>query len=215
MYVNVHTHRRGEGVYVLDVSGGEQAGRGELCSLGIHPLFAEREVRLGEIREKAERREIVAVGEAGFDRNAVISVEEQGKLFEEEVRIAETYDLPLIIHCVRAFPELLAVYKKMRPRQAWIVHGYNNNEEILLQLLEHGFYISAGKKLFVPHSNIRRLLPLIPLEQLFLETDDSDRGIEAVYREVSALRDISPEMLMHRVYENFRKVFHACECNKV
>lgn len=208
MYVNVHTHIRGEGVYVLDTSGGEKRERGELCSLGIHPLFAEKGVTLEQIRKKAEKGEIVAVGEAGFDRNAPLAMEEQSKLFEEEVKIAEEYELPVIIHCVRAFPELFSVYKKMRPRQAWIVHGYDNNEEILAQLLRNGFCISAGKKLFVPRSNIRRVLSSIPPEQLFLETDDADKPIESVYREAAGIIGVEPAVLMRQVYENFKRAFH-------
>ena len=211
MYVNVHTHIRGEGVYVLDISEGEKREGGELCSLGIHPLFVEKGVTPEQIREKAEKGEIIAVGEAGFDRNAATTMEEQGKLFEEEVRIAEEYGLPVIIHCVRAFPELLSVYKKMRPRQAWIVHGYDNNEEILAQLLRNGFCISAGKKLFVPHSNIRRVLPSVPPERLFLETDDADRPIESVYREAAGVLGMEPAVLIRQVYENFKKAFHRNE----
>ncbi len=207
-WVNVHTHTRGEGVYVLDLSGGGRRESGELCSWGIHPLFVGEGVKMEQVREAARRGEIVAVGEAGFDRNAGTAMEVQRKLFEEEVEISEVYGLPLIIHCVRAFPELLSVYKKMKPSQAWIVHGYNNNEEILAQLLRCGFYISAGKKVFLTRSNIRRILPLIPPEQLFLETDDADFPIETVYREAAVLRSVFPEVLGRQVYENFKRVFH-------
>lgn len=208
MYVNVHTHMRGEGICVRNISGGEEREPGELCSWGIHPLFVEDGVNMKQLREAASVGKIVAVGEAGFDRNAVTAMEVQRKLFEEEAKISEEYGLPLIIHCVRAFPELLAVYKKIQPSQAWIIHGYNNNEEIFAQLLRHGFYISAGKKLFVCQSNIRRVLPLIPSERLFLETDDSELSIERVYREAAELRGVSLEELCRQVYGNFKRVFH-------
>ncbi len=208
--MNVHTHARGEGVYVRDIGRGVGRASGELCSWGIHPLFTEGGVSIEQLREAAGRGEIVAVGEAGFDRNALTAMEEQRRLFKEEVEISEGYGLPLIIHCVRAFPELLSVYKRRRPSQAWIVHGYNNNEEILAQLLRQNMYVSAGKKLFVPHSNIRRVLPLIPPEQLFLETDDSELSIERVYREAAELRGVSLEVLCRQVYGNFKRVFH-CE----
>ena len=148
-----------------------------------------------------------AVGEAGFDRNSETGIAAQTELFEEEVRISETYKLPLIIHCVKAFPELLAVYKKMRPRQAWIIHGYNNNRQILDELLKHGLYISAGKKVFVETSNIRQLLPFIPLEQLFIETDDSDYTIEEVYAKVADLLRIPLDMLIRCMYRNWLSVF--------
>lgn len=207
-YVDVHTHHRRRGLEVVDISDGKIAEKGELCSMGIHPMFIGEGMGIEEIREEASKNRIVAIGEAGFDRNSGISIEEQKRLFEEEVKIAEEYRLPMIIHCVRAFPELLSVYKSLQPRQAWIIHGYNNNEEILRQLIGHGFYISAGKKLFLPESNIRRVLPLIPLEQLFLETDDSDWGIEAVYRTAAELRKISLDLFVKQVYGNFEKAFH-------
>ena len=113
--MNVHTHARGEGVYVRDIGRGVGRASGELCSWGIHPLFTEGGVSIEQLREAAGRGEIVAVGEAGFDRNALTVMEEQRRLFEEEVEISEGYGLPLIIHCVRAFPELLSVYKRRRP----------------------------------------------------------------------------------------------------
>ena len=179
-YVDVHTHKRGKDIYLLDISDGRLAEEGELCSAGIHPMFIGTSEPVKRIEEWAERKRIVAVGEAGFDRNSETGIAAQTELFEEEVRISETYKLPLIIHCVKAFPELLAVYKKMRPRQAWIIHGYNNN---------------------------RQLLPFIPLEQLFIETDDSDYTIEEVYAKVADLLRIPLDMLIRCMYRNWLSVF--------
>lgn len=192
---------------MLDISLGGNAAAGKLCSLGIHPMFVEQGVEIECLEEKAAAREIQAVGESGFDRNSGTDMEVQQRLFEKQVEISEKYTLPLIIHCVRAFPELIAVYKEKRPRQPWIIHGYDNNSDILARLLRHGFYISVGKKLVLPHSNIRQLLPLIPLEQLFIETDDSDLRIDTLYEEVAKLRGVSLDMLKERIYENFKKVF--------
>lgn len=206
-YVDVHTHKRGKDIYLLDISDGRLAEEGELCSAGIQPMFIGTSEPVKRIEEWAERKRIVAVGEAGFDRNSETGIAAQTELFEEEVRISETYKLPLIIHCVKAFPELLAVYKKMRPRQAWIIHGYNNNRQILDELLKHGLYISAGKKVFVETSNIRQLLPFIPLEQLFIETDDSDYTIEEVYAKVADLLRIPLDMLIRCMYRNWLSVF--------
>lgn len=206
-YVDVHTHKRGKDIYLLDISDGKRAEEGELCSAGIHPMFIGKSEPIGRIEEWAERKRIVAVGEAGFDRNSETGIAVQTELFEAEVRISEAYGLPLIIHCVKAFPELLAVYKKMRPGQAWIIHGYNNNRQILDELLKHGLYISAGKKVFVETSNIRQLLPFIPLEQLFIETDDSDYTIEEVYAEVAGLLHIPLDVLIRCMYRNWLSVF--------
>ncbi len=71
----------------------------------------------------------------------------QEEILEVQVRLAEELCKPLIIHCVKAYSELIAVRKRTKSSVAWIVHGYNNNERILRQLLDHGFYISVGAAL--------------------------------------------------------------------
>lgn len=204
--VDIHTHKRGEGCYILDISDGKQVREEEWCSYGIHPLFI-KGGKLEVLEQKARDKQIVAVGEAGLDRNAATELGEQLHWFEKEARIAEEYGLPLIIHCVRAFPELVSVYRRMRPRQAWIIHGYNNRKEILTELLKHGFYISAGKKLWVTGSPIHSLLPEIPLDRLFLETDDSDFRIREVYEKAAELLAIPVERLAGRIIRNFSAVF--------
>lgn len=207
-YIDVHTHSRGKGgIYILDISDGKEAGTGERCSAGVHPLFIKGKEQLEKVREYAEKGKLAAIGEAGFDRNSPSDISLQTVVFEEQVRISESCRLPLIIHCVRAYPELLAVYKKMRPLQAWIIHGYNNNVQILSELLKHDFYISVGKKVFAENSNIRRLLPVLPDDRIFLETDDGGSTIEEVYRTTAAIKNRPLEILQEEVWDNYKKVF--------
>ena len=82
------------------------------------------EERLQKIELAAAEGKIVAVGEAGVDRNALAPVEVQLKLFERQAEIAGRYGLPLIVHGVRAIPELITAYKKCRSHQKWIMHGF-------------------------------------------------------------------------------------------
>lgn len=206
-YVNIHTHLREGEIYILDISDGKDSREGEWCSWGIHPLYIRGEKQIGQLEVMAREGKIVAIGEAGLDRNSETAMPFQLALLEQEVLLSEKYHLPLIIHCVRAYPELLALYKKCRPRQVWIIHGYNNNRQILEQLLEHGFYISVGKKVFIGQSNISRYLSFIPLNRLFLETDDSDFPLESVYTETARILSLPLEVLKERVYGNFQKLF--------
>lgn len=206
-FVNIHTHRREGEIYILDISDGKVSREGELCSYGLHPLYIRGEGQIVQLEVFARESRIVAIGEAGLDRNSEVTMEMQIRWMEQEILLSEKYGLPLIIHCVRAYPELLALYKKFHPRQAWIIHGYNNNKEILGQLLEHGFYISVGKKVFIEQSNISRFLSFIPRNRLFIETDDSDFPLEKVYEETARIREMSLEELKTGVYGNFQQVF--------
>lgn len=178
-------------------------------SLGIHPVYIDENagVRLEEIRKAAEEKKIVAVGEAGMDRNAPVEMGVQVEWFRRQAEIAGEYRLPLIIHGVRAIPELIVEYKRYSGSPMWIMHGFNNREEILRDLLRHGFYISAGRQVMNEESHIYRLLPEIPAERLFIETDNSDFQIEEIYKVVAERRKIALEELQRIVGENFSRLF--------
>ena len=102
-------------------------------SVGIHP-WELTEHNAGQLldylKQQLRKKQFVAVGEAGLDKLAVASMELQLTVFKAQVRLSEEYGLPLIIHCVKAMDELLAVKKEFRPQQAWIWHGFRGKTGI-------------------------------------------------------------------------------------
>ncbi len=211
-WINVHTHKPGIGINIVDPCFGEvqvpEQGK-VYYSKGIHPLFidGEAEKKIQEIEAAAADRKIVAIGEAGLDRNSETGIERQMELFEQEAAIAARFDLPLIIHVVKAIPELITVYKKCKEPGKWIIHGFNNRRELLQELLRHGFYISAGRHVMNRESPVYRLLPEVPRERLLLETDNSDYTIEEIYRQVAECRNERAEELQQYVQLNFERLF--------
>lgn len=212
-WINIHTHRPGRGVSIVDPCLGEVVLPEEgvvYYSAGVHPLLAgeDAEERLAEVERLAREGRIVAVGEAGMDRNAAAPMERQVVWFEAQVRWAAEYGLPVIVHGVRVVPELVAVAKRcMGKGDRWIVHGFNNRREVLQELLRHGFYISVGRQLMNRESHAYRLLPEIPAERLFLETDNSEYAIEEVYGQTAERLEIGTETLQRMVEDNFKRVF--------
>ena len=158
--MNIHTHHVGEGINILDVGEGkawvEKEKRRELVegqnvfySVGVHPMKLNE---LGEsvfvgIEDTVRIKKVIAIGECGLDRRSPICMKTQEEILEVQVRLAEELCKPLIIHCVKAYSELIAVRKRTKSSVPWIVHGYNNNERILRQLLDCEFYISVGAAL--------------------------------------------------------------------
>ncbi|MDR1755397.1 MAG: TatD family hydrolase [Culturomica sp.] len=206
--IHTHTPAPGHCTAVLDISDGKPRVPGMLYSKGIHPLFFRGEEELREIETEAAGGVLAAIGECGMDRNAPVCLKKQEYFFSRQVELSEKYRLPLIIHCVRAFPELLSVHKNMRPSESWIIHGYNNNREILEALLRQGLCVSAGKHILDPVSNIRQWVSLVPADRLFLETDDSGFPLEKIYGETARLRGETVERLTEHVWVNFRRTFH-------
>lgn len=219
-YVNIHTHHVGEGINILDVGEGRAWVEGEekrksvegqkvFYSVGVHPM---KLAELGEnvftgIEDITRMEKVIAIGECGLDRRSPICMETQEKILEVQVGLAEELRKPLIIHCVKAYSELIAVKKRTGSSVPWIVHGYNNNEQILRQLLDHGFYISVGAALLNSHSNAFQLLRNIPLGALFLENDDKKVEIHIIYEAASTILGIELGALKEIMRKNYNQVF--------
>lgn len=211
-WINIHTHKPGRGINIADPCLGpvQIPEKGIVYySMGIHPMYIgeKTEQRFADIEQAAANRKIVAIGEAGVDRNARTPMEVQVEWFRLQAEIASRYGLPLIIHGVRAIPELISVYNSCPEHDGWIIHGFNNRREILEDLLRHGFYISVGRHVMNEESNVYRLLPEIQADRLFIETDDSDFRIEEIYVRVAERRNISVEELQTTVRMNFDRLF--------
>jgi Tat protein secretion system quality control protein TatD with DNase activity len=87
---------------------------------------------------------VVAIGECGLDRNIDLPLDIQTSIFKRHIELAETLQKPLVIHCVRAFSELIALKKNTKSTVPWIIHGFHKKEEVFQQLLKHDFYFSFG-----------------------------------------------------------------------
>ncbi len=171
-------------------------------SCGVHPWYSEdAEPQLKFLKEIAGDPRIVAIGEAGLDKLKGPELTIQQALFERQVELSEQLQKPLIIHCVKAWDELLHIKKMYKPRQPWIIHGYKGKIELAKQLLSHGFYFSVNDRF--NDDAIRA----IPLDRLFCETDISEISIEDIYNEVANTLEIPIDVLASQIEENIKKIF--------
>ena len=133
--------------------------------------------------------------------------ETQKTLFLKHIELSEQYNKPLIIHCVRAYPDIISIRKETKARQPWIIHGFRANVQTAEQLLRHEIYISLGDVLFKDEEKSKRLLVTIPSERLFLETDVSERNIEEIYEKAASIIGKDIEVLSRDIFNNFEKIF--------
>lgn len=171
-------------------------------SCGVHPWYSEdAEPQLKFLKEIAGDPRIVAIGEAGLDKLKGPDLKIQQTIFEQQVQLSEQLQKPLIIHCVKAWEELLHIKKLYKPRQPWIIHGYKGKVELAKQLLSHGFLFSINERF--NDDALRE----IPLDRLFCETDISETSIEDIYSEVAKALDIPVEVLTSKIAENVKRTF--------
>lgn len=167
-------------------------------SCGIHPwyIYNVRE-QMEELRRRLSAPETVAIGEAGLDKLAESPMDIQKEVFLAQAFLAEETRKPLIIHCVRAWQELIACRKEVRPDMPWVIHGFRGNGELAAQLIHLGFYLSFGDR-FNP-SAVRAAWP----DSLFLETDDKPVDIRLVYQGVAESLRVPERDVLAQIARNF------------
>ena len=183
-------------------------------SAGLHPWYLETndwDAAEQWVLEMSKNKTTLAIGEAGLDKIVKTPWHLQEKGFEFCISVSESSSKPLIIHCVRAYSEVLSFKKRLQPKQAWIFHGFNKKPAVAQPLLEAGCYLSFGAALLGADN-----LPVLdtfrqtPVHQLFLETDDSQMlDIEQIYTKAAQLKGWALNDLKAQIEENFGRIFGA------
>lgn len=150
-------------------------------ALGIHPLYVERadEMALGRLREAlvCYRNDpaLVAVGEIGLDHFVPgLDRERQSRFFTAQLRLAQEFELPVILHVRQAQDQVLK-HLRQTPVRAGIAHAFNGSLQQAQAFIKLGFVLGCGGAMtFERALRIRRLGRELPAEALVLETDSPD-----------------------------------------
>jgi TatD DNase family protein len=181
-------------------------------SIGLHPWHIQeadlkREMKI--LIDYALHPQVLAIGEAGLDRCINTDWRVQTNIFFKHAELAEAVNKPLIIHCVRAYPEMIALKKQIRPTSAWVLHGYQANANLTEQLIKNQFLLSFGEILLKPKMAIHSIFANLPADSFFLETDATESPIEQVFARAAELRNIGEDDLQNQVFANFKQWFWA------
>lgn len=184
--LDLHTHRRQKDVRAVVTLAPEDAvDDWPMCSVGIHPWTVDgkwRE-RMPMLRQQVVKPNVVAIGECGLDWLRGGSREEQLACFKAQAELAAELGKPLIVHCVKAWEELL----KCRVQTRAIVHGFRGKPQLAAMLLKAGFELSFGAKF-----NAESLALAYEAGKMWLETDDGEVSIDEVYSLAAKALNISP-----------------------
>ena len=181
------------------------------CSVGLHPWFVSgvdwvRDGQWDWLSRVAREEKVVLLGECGLDKLQGPDLADQQLVFEHCLSLAEQLQKPMVIHCVRAYEELLASVQKIKPTVPLIIHGYARKATVLKPLLERGFYVSYGAAILHPNSAAAQSLAQTPLEKLFLESDDKMLPIADLYARAAQIKGLSVQKLETALQNNLETV---------
>jgi TatD DNase family protein len=212
-FINLHTHKffnLSDVIEVVNQYPWEFNSILSNYSIGIHPWYIDEE-RLNNdliiIEQKLQLKECLALGECGLDKRIEIPLDIQISVFKKQLEIVKQTNKPIVLHCVAAYDEVIAIKKDMKIDNPMIIHGFSKNEQVAQSLLKNGFYLSFGKYL-LRNPDLEKVFTFAPENQILLETDTIEESIYQVYEKAALIKGISVDELKTIVFTNFSRIFN-------
>lgn len=194
-------------------------------ALGIHPEAVD-DYSLDDIefiKNNLSNEKIVAIGEIGLDYHYTKeNKDEQIKLLEMQLSLAEEYNLPVIIHSRDATEDTINTLKKFNCRGT--IHSFSGSLETAKIYIKMGYLLGVNGVITFKNCNIKDVIKEVGLDNIVLETDSPYltpvpyRGMQNnpshildIAKFVSELYNISLEELSYRTNENIKRMYERVE----
>ena len=173
------------------------AQHGDAYALGIHPLYVpqarDEDVQALDraLAEAADDPRLVAVGEIGLDFFVPALCtpalrERQWYVYLAQLRLAQKYGLPVILH-VRRSADLLLKGLRQVGHRGGIAHAFNGSAQQAQAFQDLGFALGFGGALtFDTATRLRALAQGLPMSAIVLETDAPDIPPQWLYQTAQA-----------------------------
>lgn len=143
------------------------------AACGVHPEEVDTvdSTFINTLENLASKKKCVAIGEIGLDYYwRQDNKEHQKDIFEQQILLAKSLNLPIIVHDRDAHGDTLEILKKHSPKG--VLHCFSGSVETAREILKLGMYIGIGGA--VTFKNARKAVEvcqMIPVDRLLLETD--------------------------------------------
>lgn len=179
--------------------------------------------KLQQIQELAKNEKVVAIGEIGLDYYWNKENKEEQKLaFQEQIKLANQLNLPIVIHTRDAIYDTLEILKsEITPIKKGIFHCCPLNLDLIREGLRLGFYISfAGPITFKNAKNAEEAIQAVPLDKILIETDspylspepkrgtrNDSRNVKYIAEKIAQVKKVQIEIIANATYENAKNIF--------
>ena len=214
-YIDIHTHSKKveKDVFrILNVFPEDfnKSSVNQPISIGLHPWhIKDQDIgNIGDVlRHSAQLPQVKAIGETGLDRVISTNFAIQEEIFNIHIKIAVELNKPLIIHCVKAYSEIIRIKNKFSSGISWIMHGFDGNVIIAEDLISKGLYISLGSRFLKNKLKTVKISDYIPADRIFIETDEDKTSIKDIYNQVAELYNTDVTHLKEIIRLNYLNVF--------
>ena len=178
---------------------------------GLHPWHANALSKI-EVVEKLKKliqsNVIIAIGETGIDKLKGPNLETQIEIFKAHVEVAEKFNLPVIVHSVRAHNEILKLKIDLKSSTTWVIHHFNGSKQVAEDFLNHGFYLSVCHHIKNDKTKLSEYFKDLPQDKIFLETDDFKIDIKELYLIAAKKMNLSIQQLKKQLVNNLKDLLN-------
>ncbi len=156
---------------------------------------------------------LIAIGEFGLDRSPTrraVPIQLQREVFKEHLTLAQTQNLPVILHLVRADGAARELLQAQPPTAGGVVHGFSSHSQTVPSYLELGLTLGFGAGL-LRTAKVRDALKVTPLKSILFETDTSPELLGEIVIAASQILGKSVEYLRAQHSENCARVFRLTQ----
>ena len=191
-------------------------------TIGYHPSEASivnaQDLKNLEIQLKNPK--VVGIGEIGLDYHyGKDDREEQIKLFEYQLSLAEKFNLPVVIHSRDATLDTIQILKKYSV--CGVIHCFSGSLETAKEYIKMGFVLGIGGVVTFKNSKLGEIVSQIPLEKIVLETDspyltptphrgekNSSKYIPFIASKISDCKQVPVAVVAKITTETAKSIFH-------
>lgn len=190
-------------------------------ALGIHPESANEYTQedLDYIEDHIKDNKIIAIGEIGLDYYWVKdNKDKQKELFEYQLKLAEKYNVPVIIHSREATQDTIDILKKYNVKG--IIHSFSGSYEVAQIYIKMGFLLGINGVITFKNCNLKDVIEKVDVKNIVLETDSPyltpvpNRGkrndptkVMDIAKFIADIKGITLEELSKEINGNLSKVF--------
>ena len=143
--------------------------------IGLHPCYVDDNFHseINFVKKKIEEYDYKAIGEIGIDLfHEKKYFNQQVIAFEEQIKLAIEYDLPIVIHSRDSFDEIFKVLEKFKSDDIrGIFHCFTGNLNQANKIIDLNFHLGIGGVVTFKNGKISEFLNEIPIDKIVLETD--------------------------------------------
>ena len=190
-------------------------------TIGYHPEYADTvtESDLDYLKSLLGEKKVVGIGEIGLDYHYTKeNKDKQIWLFEEQLKIANAFNLPVVIHSRDATMDTINTLKKYKVKG--IIHCFSGSLETANIYISMGFLLGIGGVVTFKNSKLKDVVKEVPLESIVLETDspylapvpfrgkiNSSKYLEFIANFIADIKNISVDELAEITSRNASSLF--------